>query len=249
MNNNTEKLLSEHLFYQREVEFERCSFDREIAFYESICSGNIEQVKLFSTPLCSEGCGILSKDKLRNLKYHFTVSAALIARFCIKSGMKVETAYNLSDIYIMRADECSTPQEVHAVHQEMIEEYTRTMRRIKNDKVYSKQILKTIDYISDHLHSKLRIDTIAEKLGLSSSYLSRLFKAETGMLFNDYVNSQKIEAATNLIRFSGYSDLEISNIMSFSSQSYFIKVFRKYTSMTPKEYRRSYNVPEMFISQ
>ena len=88
-------MLAIHLFSKREENFEHADFDREIAFYESICSGNIELVRLLASPLCSEGSGILSKDALQNMKYHFTVSAALIARFCIKSGMTVEDAYHL----------------------------------------------------------------------------------------------------------------------------------------------------------
>ena len=238
MNIQTERSLSEYIFSQREQNFERCSFDREIAFYESICSGNLEQVMLFATPLCSEGYGILSHDPVRNIKYHFIVATALVARFCIKSGMKVETAYNLSDIYILKADECKTQQQIRQLHMDMIKEYTKTMRRIKNSTIYSKQIIKVIDYISDHLHSRLKIEDIAKKLDLSPSYLSRLFKSETGMLYNEYVNRQKIEASCNLIRFSDHTDLEISNIMSFSSQSYFIKIFKKYTDMTPREYRK-----------
>ena len=51
--NATDKKMFEHLFTQREENFEHASFDREIAFYESICTGDIEKVKLLSTPLCS----------------------------------------------------------------------------------------------------------------------------------------------------------------------------------------------------
>ncbi len=94
MSDYTEKYISSHLFLKREEGFEHAPFDREIACYESICSGNIELVKVFATPLCSEGYGVLSKDPLRNLKYHFSISAALIARFCINSGMTLEEAYS-----------------------------------------------------------------------------------------------------------------------------------------------------------
>ena len=69
MSDYTEKYISSHLFLKREEGFEHAPFDREIACYESICSGNIELVKLFATPLCGEGYGILSKDPLKNLKY------------------------------------------------------------------------------------------------------------------------------------------------------------------------------------
>ena len=108
MNQETEKKVAELLFQQREEGFERASFDREIAFYESIGTGNMEMMRFFASPLFSEGCGVLSKDAIRNLKYHLVVSAALIARFCIRYGMTPEMAYQMSDLYIMKADEAQT---------------------------------------------------------------------------------------------------------------------------------------------
>lgn len=228
------------LISQRENNFEHTSFDREVAFYESISSGNIEKVKLLATPLCSRGYGILSYDELRNLKYHFTISVALITRFCINHGMSIEEGYNLSDMFILKADNCNNQNDVHKLHYEMIIKFTKRMYSINNEKVYSKNIVRAIDYISDHLHSRIKIEDIANHLSLSIAYLSRLFKAEIGMVLSEYINIKKIESASSMLQFSKYTDLEISNMLGFSSQSYFIKIFKKYTGMTPKEYKSRY---------
>ncbi|MDE7093498.1 MAG: AraC family transcriptional regulator, partial [Oscillospiraceae bacterium] len=217
MQEETQKKIAELLFQQRENGFERASFDREIAFYESIGAGNMEMMRFFASPLCCEGCGTLSKDKLRNLKYHFVVSAALIARFCIHYGMTPELAYQLSDLYIMQVDECQKESQVHVIHKKMLEDYTRKMQRVKNNKIYSKQIVKAIEYISEHLHHKIMLHDVAEYLKISDAYLSRLFQQETGMTFSNYVNQEKITAAANLLKYSNYSDLEISNLFCFSS--------------------------------
>lgn len=228
------------LIHQREDNFEHISFDREVAFYESICSGNVEKVKLLATPLCSKGYGILSTDALRNLKYHFVISTALITRFCINSGMTFEEGYNLSDMFIIKADQCTTQQEVHNLHYNMIIKFTKRMYSINNNKIYSKQIVKAIDYISDHLHSKIKAKDIANYLNLSVAYLSRLFKSEVGIVLSEYINIKKVESASSMLQYSKFNDLEISEILEFSSQSYFIKVFKKYTGMTPKEYKSRY---------
>ena len=237
MNSYSQQYLASHLFSRREEDFEYASFDREIAFYESICAGNIELVRVYATPLCSEGYGVLSKDPLQNLKYHFTVSAALIARFCIKSGMTPEEAYSLSDIYIMKADECRTPEDVHAAHTEMIEEYSRRMRLVRNSNIYSKQILRVLDYISEHLHSRIMINEAAKHLNISSAYLSRLFKAETGMAFSDYVNRKKIEKAQIMLLTEDTIIKEMAYSLGFKDHSYFIRLFKKVTVQTPMEFR------------
>lgn len=243
MSDNRDNSVISHFFSHREENFQYAPFDREMAFYESICSGNIEFVKMFAEPLFCEGCGTLSRNPLQNMKYHFTISTALIARFCVGSGMTPEQAYSLSDVYINRADECKTIESVRSVHNEMIDEYTRQMRILRSSKLYSKRILRAVEYISEHLHSRILIEDAAEFLRITPAYLSRLFKSETGMTFSDYVNQRKIEEATGLLRYSDYTDLEISNLLCFSSQSYFIKIFKKIMGMTPNEYKKKYRLP------
>ncbi len=242
---DTERKIAEHLFSKREDNFEHASFDREVAFYESICSGNMELVKVFMKPLFCEGCGILSEDFLRNLKYHMVVLAAMIARYCINGGMTPEESYSLSDFYIMKTDKCRTESEIRAVHVEMIEGYTNKMRQMKLSGVYSKQIVRAIDYIICHLHNRISLEETAEHLKISSSYLSRLFKKETGIAFGEYVNKLKIEEAASLLLYTEYTDTEISNLLGFSSQSYFIKIFKKHTGTTPKTYKKQYNISIM----
>ena len=240
MNENDEKPMTSHLFAHREEEFQYAPFDREMSFYESICSGNMELVKIYFKPLFCEGCGTLSKDPLQNLKYHFIISTALIARFCVNSGMTPEEAYSLSDIYIMKADEAITEDEIRSIHNKMIENYTRQMKRIRSKNIYSKRIVLAMDYISKHLHSRIKIEDTAEYLQINPAYLSRAFKTETGITFTDYINRKKIEEAAGLLQYSQYTDLEISNLFCFSSQSYFIKIFKKYMGMTPNKYKKKY---------
>ena len=245
MSIETEKMIAEHLFSKRESNFEHASFDREIAFYESICSGNMDLVKIFMKPLCCEGYGVLSEDFLRNLKYHFVVLAAIIARYCINRGMTPEEAYNLSDFYIMKADKCQDEREIRKIHVEMIESYTKKMRKIKLDGIYSKQVVRAIEHIIRNLHSHISLEETADHLKISASHLSRLFKKETGITFSDYVNKLKIEESTSLLLYTEYSDTEISHLLGFSSQSYFIKIFKKFTGTTPKKYKKQYRVSIM----
>ena len=116
------------------------------------------------------------------------------------------------------------------------------MQIVRNSRIYSKKIVMAITYISEHLHNHISLEEVAEYLEISPSYLSRAFKQEAGMNFNEYVNREKVKASANLLLYSEYSDLEISNLFGFSSQSYFIKVFQKYMGMTPKAYKKQYQV-------
>ncbi|NMD37177.1 MAG: helix-turn-helix transcriptional regulator [Christensenellaceae bacterium] len=83
---------------------------------------------------------------------------------------------------------------------------------------------------------------LAESLGISSPYFSKLFKQKTGMLFSDYLNEKRIELAkTKLLNNSELTVKKIGEDCGFQSPSYFIYVFKKLTNVTPNEYRKGIN--------
>ena len=123
----------------------------------------------------------------------------------------------------------------------MILDFTRRMQRIRDNRTYSKTILLAMDYVSEHLHERILIQDAAAALSISVPYLSRLFKSEIGTTFSDYVRDKKVDAAIHLLTYSTHSAAEVSSILGFSSQSYFIKIFKTQTGMTPKEYRKKYH--------
>ena len=106
--------------------------------------------------------------------------------------------------------------------------------------LYSRPVTICIDYIYNHLHSKMSLSDLAKTADLSSSYLSKLFKKETGVTLSQYIAQKKVEAAENMLKYSEYTCTEISNYLCFNSESYFIQVFKSFTKMTPKEYRNKF---------
>lgn len=237
---DVENALTEHLFLKRESGFHHAPFEREIAFYEGVRSGSLETVKTLFTPLGGADFGVLSDDPVRNLQYHLVISIAMVTRFCISGGMQPEEAYSLSDVYIRMTDRCTTIEEIHDVHYRMTIDFTKQMRRIQSGKKFSRTMLLVLDYISDHLHERIFAEDLAEAVSRTVPYISRMFRKEMGMPVSEYISRRKIEAAANMLQFSDYSSLEISNYLCFSSQSYFIKKFKEQIGMTPKEYRAKY---------
>ena len=83
-------------------------------------------------------------------------------------------------------------------------------KQMKKINIYSKNIVRVIDYIYDNLHKPLTVKIIAENVGISETYLSKLFKKETGTSVSSYIRSRRIEAAQNMLKFSEYSYEEIA---------------------------------------
>ena len=100
-----------------------------------------------------------------------------------------------------------------------------------------KEVSDALHYINSHYKESLSLEEVADKVYLSSYYLSRLFKKEVGENFSTYLLNKKLDEAKRLLEETEMSVMSISGSLSFSDPSYFCRVFKKYTSCTPKEYR------------
>ena len=213
----------------------------EFLFYRSVAAGLIDAVQ----DNCSrgafenmEGVGQLSEDRVTNLRYHFVVTAAMLARFCMEGGMAMEEAFSLSDEYIRRMDCCNNMAEIVYVHDQMALDFVCRMRHLRKNIASSKQVAEAIDYIYVHIMDRITVDELAGAIGISPTHLSRIFKQETGISVSEYIRQRKIDMAKNLLRFSNYDFVEIAVMLSYSSQSHFIQHFRSQVGMTPKAYRK-----------
>lgn len=226
-----------------ESEIEHRPITDEYSFYNAVKTGDIEAVNKnceenqFTNP---HGVGILSKNPLTNIKYHFVITTAMIARYCIDGGLEEEQAYRLSDFYILKMDSCKTIEQISNLHHVMVKDYTGKMLLLKKNAIVSKPVMQCVDYIYKHIKERITVQTLAEYTELSPSYLSRVFKQNLGISVSDYIREKKIEKAIHLLRFSDKPLVEIANYLSFSSQSHFIQSFEHFTGMTPKKYRDRY---------
>lgn len=96
-----------------------------------------------------------------------------------------------------------------------------------------KQYLKT-----NYMNFGLSLESVADLIGVSSSYLSVLFKKEAEINFIDYLTDLRISAAKELLKDPLRSAGEIAEKTGFESSSYFTRAFKRKTGMTPTEYRR-----------
>ena len=219
------------------------SITEEYQFYHAVREGNLEYVRKnieshsFENP---DGMGILSKDPLQNLKYHFCITAAMLSRHCIEGGMEPEMAYRLSDQYIAKLDDLYDVKAVVMWHDKMLIDFTGKMNLQKIHPGISLCVKSAIDYIYEHIKEPITLEEIAANVALSPCYLSRLFMKETGSTIKNYILESKIERAQNMLKYSDSSSADIANFLSFSSQSHFIATFKKYTGMTPKKYKAQY---------
>lgn len=94
-----------------------------------------------------------------------------------------------------------------------------------------------IAFITANISQKIGLQSVAAICHLSPFQFSRLFTREQGVTFQEYVNRYRISRAKDLLSHSSGSTKEIAYAVGFNEPSYFAKVFRKMTGVSPSEYR------------
>ena len=106
--------------------------------------------------------------------------------------------------------------------------------------VTSRRIKKLKDYIDAHFDEEIRIEVLADMVGMTPNALSRFFKQRTNRSISNYINEVRLGHATNMLADSTMSIAEISYRCGFNTISNFNRIFKNVKEITPKEFRESY---------
>jgi two-component system response regulator YesN len=112
-------------------------------------------------------------------------------------------------------------------------------RRTQLENKYSPEVMKAIAYIYKNFSNKeLKIDQIAECIGLSSARLSIIFKKETGSTINEFITAVRIKKAKELLDKGSYKVYEIADRVGYGTSQYFSQIFLLTTGVSPNIYRK-----------
>jgi len=146
-------------------------------------------------------------------------------------------------------------------YEELDEILDRTVKRLKNkgkpterlpDSILSKIIeqekekaLPTIvdqirQYIVDHISETIYVDDIARVVHHNPQYLMRVFKKETGLPILEYITAERMRIAQELLVQTDFSINRVAECVGYENHSYFIKMIRRHTGLTPAAFRRKH---------
>ena len=140
------------------------------------------------------------------------------------------------DKEIDRLYNCSDISQILQVTEENIREYENFLERSMSES--RNEVAAVKNYIYQHYGEDLSLEMLAEKVYLSSGYLSFIFKKETGMNLNRFIRVFRMEKAKELLENTTMKNYEIAEKVGFSDPHYFGISFKKMTGYTPTEYAR-----------
>lgn len=207
----------------------------EKALVQKIKSGNGESVSLALGDIlkCVNECKL---DKEGIKKFYWNIINLIYSLpTTMKLGDENLHSRRITEIFGI-LDQCECITELNRILEEIA---ISTANRINsfNRKTINSTLQKAIDYINENYHESITLNDVAEHTFVSIYYLSRMFTKELGKNYVDYLNEVRIEKAKEYLKDSGYKTYEIAELVGIKDAHYFSKLFKKYTGVTPSEYK------------
>ena len=122
---------------------------------------------------------------------------------------------------------------------QMVRDYCAYVRRYSL-KEYSPAVQKVMNYVNLNVSEPLTLKSLAAMCFISPSYLSALFKQETGTTLIDYINTQRVNRAAQLLVQNNHTIAAVAEEVGILDVNYFTKIFKKTLGVTPTRYRREH---------
>ena len=180
----------------------------------------------------------------KNEEYMTIAIVTLLSRAVLEAGVLAKDSCKLSDSLLTQIAKSEEVGAIRDIQKRSIIDFTRLVQMAKERFVSNTYVDNCKKDIALNILKKISLADVAEDIGVEETYLARLFKESEGITVVHYIHKEKIKIAKNLLKYSSRPISEISYYLSFTSQSYFGKVFKEICGMTPKEYRKKNQILE-----
>ena len=214
----------------------RYKFENELM--RAVSLGQLHKEKLMLESFSDEMFEKRVSDPLRNAKNYSVIMNTLLRKAAEQGGVHPVYIDKLSSEFAHRIEHMSELTQNTPLMREMFCSYCKLVRKhaIRN---FSQMIQKTILLIESDLSTNLSLSMLAKQQSVSPSYLSTLFKKETGKTVSEYIREKRIQYAASLL---GSTHLQVQTVAlhcGIMDVQYFSKLFKKQMGVTPKEYREN----------
>jgi len=124
-------------------------------------------------------------------------------------------------------------QYFERIAKELFEIYCRTQYG-----AYKDITLAALGKMQKHFKEEITLESLAHMINVTPQYLSKIIKEDSGMTFKEYLTELRIEEAKKLLSKGQINIKDVGFDVGYNDTSYFIRTFKKYEGITPKDYQR-----------
>ena len=189
-------------------------------------------------------------NKFEAVKYYLITLSSVVARKLEKTSHSASKAFDFNlECFTLIAGKLNENNIIELAN-DLIEFYTHVLSDKKQPALMHSTVNNVIMYINENVETSMTVEEVAKRYSISTSHLSRIFREHTGTTLVEYITIRKVEESQYYLRFSEEKIASISDKFHFCNQSYFTRMFKKYTGQTPRRFRSSwrgeyfrYNLP------
>jgi two-component system response regulator YesN len=162
----------------------------------------------------------------------------ILSRAAVEGGADSAEIFGLNYKYLSDIHQFDTVEELTFWLSTIMARFTDCVFNLA-DVRHKDTIFKAVDYIKRNFTTRITLEEVARHVYLNPSYFSKIFKNEMKCTFVSYVNQIRVNASKNLLLDISISLTDVSSMVGFEDQSYFTKVFKHATGVTPGKFRES----------
>ena len=203
---------------------------------QAISRGLSHKVEVIMANMSSSHFEKRTTDPIRNMQNYCIIMNTLL-RKAVENG-SVHPFYidKLSSDFGRKIEQVTSMESARKLQKDMIHKYCLLVKN-HSMKGYSPLVQKIITSIDTDLTADLSLNALASRMNVNASYLSTLFKRETGSTLTDYVNEKRVQHGILLLHSTNLQIQTIASYCGIPDVNYFTKLFKKRVGKTPKAYR------------
>ena len=221
-------------------EFLERTYLTEKKLLECVSQGNYTGALSIFSKLQGNGVEARTDSTLRDGKNSIIVLNTLCRVAAYTGGAHPYDIDKWTREFIIRIENATGIQDIQPLSRIMLKKYCDLVRS-SEDVQYSPVIRKAVDYISGLFNTDISLKDMATQFSISASYLSVLFKKETGKSFTEYITEKRIGFAIQLLTQTNLPINTVAVECGIPDNNYFARIFKSQMGMTPLQYRQKYS--------
>ncbi|MBR4857615.1 MAG: helix-turn-helix domain-containing protein [Clostridia bacterium] len=213
-------------------------YDAERKMMQAVSQGKAHIVEQIFSHASMNSLEKRTDDPIRNLKNYLIISNTLLRKSAEMGSVHPFYIDSVSTEFAQRIETVRSQHDSIELIKEMVRKYCKLVKK-HSSKDYSLLVQKVITIIDADLTADLSLKRFSSLLNVNASYLSSLFKKETGKNLTEYVAEKRIKNAAYLLTSTNLQIQTIAQHCGIYDVNYFAKTFKKITGKTPKEYRKA----------
>lgn len=215
-------------------------YHREKRFMQAVRFGEAnEALKLFQASR-TELFGLrFSSNDMRDQLAMVASMRTLIRKAAEQAGLTPVVIDAISQDYAVQMQHTASVSELYSLLKKMVIHICNIIQQ-RQCSEYSIYLKKATEYIDVNLGRSISATELAEMVGISSNYFVKKFSQETGMTIKQYITKRRCEVAADLLTDSRISIQEIAAHVGYEDRTYFARVFKEWSGVSPQKYRAKY---------